>query len=157
MDFVQDNMNLLLHLLPPSLYNPLFTFCTTALGLARAVQTHLTPLILRLISQPDITTLIVLTVVIFVSLKILDMAYRAVMFWINLVFKLAFYVVIAAVGIWVYNRGVDGFAEDVQKLAEFWGGEYEKYSGEVRRFQQEEQAKATAKGYGYKEEKRRLW
>jgi hypothetical protein len=34
---------------------------------------------------------------------------------------------------------VDGFVEDVSGLMEYWGGEYDKYSGEVRRFKESDQ------------------
>ena len=44
------------------------------------------------------------------------------------------------IGLWVYNRGVDGFVQDVQDLAARWAGEYEKYSGEVKKYQQDQEA-----------------
>lgn len=57
------------------------------------------------------------------------------MFWIHLVLRLMFWGAIISVGLWVYGRGLDGFTEDVQDLAEYWTAEYQKYSGEVKRFQ----------------------
>jgi hypothetical protein len=121
-------------ILPPSLLSPLITTVTTLFGVLKTAQTHLSPLILRLTTQPDIASILVLIAVLFVSFKILGMAYRAIMFWVYLVFRLAFWIAIGLTGYWVYTRGVDGFVEDVTGLAEYWSGEYEKYSGEVKRY-----------------------
>ena len=44
------------------------------------------------------------------------MMYRAVIFWVNLALRLVFWGGILVVGFWVYNRGPEGFVEDVQGL-----------------------------------------
>lgn len=56
-----------------------------------------------------------------------------------------------AVGVWVYNRGVDGFVEDVGELGRVWWGEYERVSGEVGGWKREGERKVryqAGKGYG---------
>lgn len=84
------------------------------------------------------------------------MMYRAVIFWVNMVLRLAFWGSILLVGLWVWNRGVDGFVEDLQGLGEYWAGEYERYSGEVKSFQRQKedqirfQAQQKQKGRGWR-------
>ena len=132
-------MTLLPRLLPPSLYNPILTILTTSFGLVSTLQTHLTPLLTRLITQPDVASILALIAVFFISLKILDMMYRVVMFWVNMVLRLVFWGSMLVLGLWLWNRGVDGFVEDIQGLGEHWAGEYERYSGEVKAFQQQKE------------------
>ncbi|KAF1840774.1 uncharacterized protein K460DRAFT_321243 [Cucurbitaria berberidis CBS 394.84] len=156
MDFIQDYASLLPRLLPPSLYNPLFTILTTTFGLMRTLQTHLSPLLTRLVTQPDVASILALLAILFISLKILDMMYRAVIFWVNMVLRLVFWGSILLVGLWVWNRGMDGFLEDVQGLGAHWMGEFEKYSGEVKEFQRQKedqlrfQAAQKQKGRGWR-------
>lgn len=135
-----DYVTLLPRLLPPSIASPLLTLVTTAFGISRTLQTHLTPLFTRLITQPDAASILVVVAALFISFKILDMMYRAVLFWVNMVFRLVLWGGIGLIGLWVYNRGVDGFVQDVQELATKWAGEYEKYSGEVKQYQQAQEA-----------------
>lgn len=154
MDFIQDYASLLPRLLPPSVANPILTLLTTALGLTRTLQAHLTPFLTRLITQPDIASILLLLVALFISMKVLDMLYRAVLFWINLALRLAFWGGILALGMWVWTRGPEGFVEDVTDLGEYWMGEYQRYSGEVAGFkrQKEEQIRlqAAKKGRGWR-------
>jgi hypothetical protein len=81
------------------------------------------------------------------------MMYRAVMFWVNMVIRLVFWGSIVVLGMWVYNRGVDGFVDDISGLVEYWSGEYDKYSGEVRRFKESDQEQIQIKA----EQRRRGW
>lgn len=76
--------------------------------------------------------------------------YRAIMFWVNMAIRLAFWGSIAVLGVWVYNRGVDGFVEDAGGLIEHWMGEYERFSGEVkgRREREERQIRMKAERRG---------
>ncbi|KAL5116769.1 hypothetical protein ACEQ8H_005381 [Pleosporales sp. CAS-2024a] len=126
--------SLLPRLLPLSLANPLLTLLSTGLGLTRTLQTHLNPLLTRLVTQPDVASILALVVILFISLKMLDMMYRAVLFWINMAIRLLMWGSILVLGMWVYQRGVDGFVDDVSGLAEYWMGEYAKYSSEVQAF-----------------------
>jgi hypothetical protein len=89
---------LLPRLLPPSLANPILTLLTTTLGMTRTLHTHLSPLFTRLITQPDVATILALLAIFFISLKILDMMYRAVMFWINMAIRLVFWGSIVVLG-----------------------------------------------------------
>lgn len=98
------------------------------------------PLFTRVLDKPDVASILVVVAALFISFKILDMMYRAVLFWVNLVFRLILWGGIAVIGLWIYNRGPDGFVNDVQDLVHTWAGEYEKYSSEVKRFQQDQEA-----------------
>ncbi|OAL50645.1 hypothetical protein IQ07DRAFT_587303 [Pyrenochaeta sp. DS3sAY3a] len=140
MDFIQDYITVLPRFLPPSLYNPLFSIVTTLFGLTRTLQTHLSPILTRIVTQPDVASILALLAILFISLKILDMMYRAVMFWVTMALRLVFWGAILALGFWIWNRGPDGFVEDVQDLGEYWVGEYDKYSGEVKAFQQQKES-----------------
>lgn len=150
---ISDYASLLPRLLPSSLASPLLTLLTTGLGLTRTLQTHLSPLLTRVVTQPDIATILALLAIFFISLKILDMAYRAVMFWVNMVIRLVIWGSIVVLGMWIWNRGPEGFYEDICGLGEFWMGEYEKYSGEVKSFREQEQGQINMKA----EQRRRGW
>jgi hypothetical protein len=128
-----DNMELISSLLPSSLIGNLISLMSSSFGILKMLQSYLSPLFSRIATQPDLASIAVLVVVLFVSFKILGMAYRAVMFWVTLVFQLALWGGMAVLGLWVYNRGVDGFFEDVKGLMEHWGGELERYGGEYQR------------------------
>ncbi len=134
-----DYASLLPRLLPPSLYNPIIKILTTTFGVSRTLQRHLTPLFTRLITQPDVATIVAVVIIFFISLKVLDMMYRAVIFWVNLALRLVFWGTILVMGLWMWNRGVDGFVDDVQGLGEYWLGEYERYSHEVKTFQKQKE------------------
>ncbi|KAH3941681.1 hypothetical protein HBH98_121450 [Parastagonospora nodorum] len=153
MDFIQDYASLLPRLLPMSLANPLLTLLSTGLGITRTLQTHLNPLITRLVTQPDVASILALIVILFLSLKILDMMYRAVMFWINMFIRIAIWGSVLVVGLWVYNRGPEGFVEDVSGLAEFWMGEFQKYTGEVKEYRESEKSQIKMKA----EQRKKGW
>ncbi|EOA81888.1 hypothetical protein ACJQWK_05364 [Exserohilum turcicum] len=145
MEFVQDYAALLPRLLPPSFANPLLHVVTTFLGVSRTLSTHLSPLLNKLMTQPDVASIVALLFIFFISLKILDMMYRAVLFWINLAIRLVFWGGILVVGLWIWNRGPDGFVDDISGLIEYWMHEYERYSGEIREFQMQKESQIRFK------------
>ena len=121
----------------------------------RALQTHLTPLITKIVTQPDVASILALLAILLISLKILDMAYRAVLFWVKLAVRLVMWGSIVGVGFWVWNRGVDGFVEDVKGLSVYWLAQYERFAGEAKGWQRAEEAQIRfqagqqgARGYG---------
>jgi hypothetical protein len=147
-----DYAALIPRFLPASFASPLLTLLTTSLGLTRTLQTHLTPLLTRLITQPDVATILLVVAIFFISLKVLDMMYRAVMFWVNMALRLVFWGAIVVLGMWVWNRGVDGFVDDVGGLMEYWTGQYEKYSGEVKVVKEQKEGQIRMKA-----EQKRRW
>lgn len=81
------------------------------------------------------------------------MMYRAVLFWVNMVIRLVLWGGLLILGFWIWSRGVDGFMDDVGGLFEHWTGEYEKYGGEIKKFQQQQEGQIRMKT----EQKRRGW
>lgn len=158
MDFAQDYLPLLSKLLPPSLLTQLITTLSTTFGIFKALSTS----ILSLRSLPtlhtdesgrvtltssnnpsgvtaDFTTLILLAVGLFLSLKILNIVFNAVMFWVRLVFRILFWGAMVGVGLWVYYRGLEGFIEDLLALGRFWLGEYEGFKDDVRGYREQKE------------------
>ena len=160
MDLLQAYLPYLSHFLPPSIFTPTIKIITTAFSVFKTAQTHLSPLLIRVTTQPDVASLLALVVLLFVSLKILDMAYRAVLFWVKLVVRLVIWGSLAAMALWIWTRGADGFVEDVQHLIGYWLGEYERFKDEAKGWQSYEEAKVRyqagrEKGPAYGEQGRR--
>ncbi|KLJ05524.1 hypothetical protein EMPG_10999 [Blastomyces silverae] len=65
----------------------------------------LTPLQSLLNSPPDLTSLLVLCLVLFISLRVLDYARRIITFWVMLVFRLAFWGSVIGGAYYVYVVG----------------------------------------------------
>lgn len=126
--------NLLTHLTSHS--RTYWTLYQRALSITTAFQIHflrplttlLTPLLTRATQNPDITTILLLGVLLFLSLKALDMFVRSVLFWIRLAVRLAFWGVVVALGGWVWARGLEGVVEDCKVWVEVWRGEYAYWS-----------------------------
>ncbi|KAK7721505.1 hypothetical protein SLS57_005185 [Botryosphaeria dothidea] len=115
--------------------------------LLHAAQTHLLPLIDHVSKNPDIASITLLVIVLLVSLKILNILYRAVMFWITLALRLVFWGTVVVLGLFVWSRGVDGAAQDLSTWARYWVGvwtsEYERFQDQLERareFQMQQQA-----------------
>ncbi|ODM21964.1 hypothetical protein SI65_02808 [Aspergillus cristatus] len=98
--------------------HPLLTNLTTApeilsTHLSTLRTTYLDPYILSPLSSlltsstPDLVSVFLLLLILFLSLKILDYTRRMVLFWVWLVFRVVFWGVILAVGYWVYSVGVE--------------------------------------------------
>jgi hypothetical protein len=60
-------------------------------------------------------------------MKILDMLYRSVMFWVKWFFRVAILVSVVFVGAWINLRGWDGVQDDVMGLKRYWLDEYHRY------------------------------
>ena len=88
-------------------------------------------------SIPDLFSVFILIAILFVSVKILGYAYRVVMFWITLAFKLVFWGTIIGIGWYVYSVGVENAGRDFGWL---WGVIY----GFVGDFQEKSKIAAAA-------------
>jgi len=64
-------------------------------------------------------------IILFISLKILNILYQTVIFWVSLVFRVLFWGSFVALGFWVWNRGIDGVINDAQTIATDWKGQYD--------------------------------
>jgi len=105
-----------------SALSTLYTYATYA---NRAFQNYLLPLVSSLSEKPDVASIILLLILLFVSLKLLNLVYNAVMFWVRLATRLFFWGTIIGVGLWIWQRGPDGVASDMESLFRAWRGEYE--------------------------------
>lgn len=56
---------------------------------------------------PDIATLALLALILWISLKVLDIVRNMVLSWIRIVLKLSVWVLVAAVGLFVWLNGIE--------------------------------------------------
>ncbi|GAB7365502.1 hypothetical protein MBLNU230_g6575t1 [Neophaeotheca triangularis] len=87
-------------------------------------RAYLLPLITNLTQKPDLATIALLLVIFFISLKILNMLYQAVMFWVRLAWRIVFWGGAVLLGLWLYTRGPEGVMNDFGYWMEAWGREY---------------------------------
>ncbi|KAF2722787.1 hypothetical protein K431DRAFT_244366 [Polychaeton citri CBS 116435] len=127
MDVVQDWASYLLHTSPNMLpyVGQIYTLTSTA-------RSYILPLIDRVAQKPDLATIALLLIILFVSLKILNMLWQAVMFWVRLAKTIIFWGGLGALAIWVYNRGPDGMMEDVSYWTEVWQQEHHYWKEQER-------------------------
>ncbi|KAJ6036346.1 Nuclear pore assembly and biogenesis protein [Penicillium herquei] len=88
-------------------------------------------------AMPDLITVLMLVIILFISLKILDYARRLVMFWVTLAFQVVFWGSVLGLGWYVYTVGVQNAGRD---LGWIWGV--------IMGFVQDFQARAAASGAG---------
>lgn len=74
-------------------------------------------------TSPSLTTVALLLIILLISLKILDMLWRAVLFWLNLATKILFWGGMAVMACWIYARGPEGVVQDIANFAGTWRGE----------------------------------
>ncbi|QIX01935.1 hypothetical protein AMS68_007452 [Peltaster fructicola] len=94
------------------------------------------PLITQATSKPDLATLALLLVIVLVSLKILDLLWQSVKFWIKMVWRVVFYGGMAAVGLWFWTRGPEGVVEDVQHWTRTFDKEHQYWLKQDQRARQ---------------------
>lgn len=75
-----------------------------------------------LTEQPSLLSLALLAILLVISLKVLDMVRRTVIYWISLAIRLTIYVSVAIVGMWMYQRGVEQSLDDLRWLMELLAG-----------------------------------
>ena len=78
-------------------------------------------------SNPDLTTIVLLLIILVLSLKMLDMLVRTVMWWIRLVTRLIFWTAVLGTGYWLWQRGFDGAVKDFEAWRHIWAQNYEYY------------------------------
>ncbi|KAJ5279788.1 Nuclear pore assembly and biogenesis protein APQ12 [Penicillium angulare] len=92
-------------------------------------------------AMPDLISVFMLLVILFISLKILDYARRVVMFWVTLAFRFVFWGSLLGLGFYVYKVGVENAGRD---LGWVWGV----VMGFVEDFQARSAANAGGAGSG---------
>ena len=107
-----------------------------------AMSSYFNKLLITISStSPSLGSIALLLIILFLSLKILGILYRAVMWWLTMAVRVAFIVGVAVLAGWVYTRGPDGAWDDLQYWAAYWMREYRKY---------ERQAKFAADSAGWR-------
>lgn len=107
-------------------------YARQAFGAMSTIKSYLVPLIDQISQKPDLATIALLLIIVLVSLKILDMLYQTILFWARLAWRVVFWGGLAALGLWMYTRGPDGVAEDMQYWFDTWSGEYQKFKDQER-------------------------
>ncbi|KAK4993951.1 hypothetical protein LTR50_000166 [Elasticomyces elasticus] len=102
----------------PAPLRPLYSLGTT-------FKSYLLPLLDRVTQNPDLATIVLVLIILFLSLKILNMLWQAVMFWVRLATRIVFWGGIILTGLWVWNRGLGGVADDLGYWSGVWGEEYQ--------------------------------
>lgn len=77
--------------------------------------------------KPDLATIALLLVVIFVSLKILDILWQTLMFWVRLVRRVVFWGGLVVLAMWMWTRGPEGVIEDLSYWAGVWQQEKDQW------------------------------
>lgn len=94
-------------------------------SLVSTAKSYILPLIDQVSRKPDLATIALLLIILFVSLKILDMLWQTMLFWLRLARKIVFWGGLAALALWLYTRGPDGVMEDVEYWLQVWNHEHE--------------------------------
>ena len=101
----------------------------------------ISPILTQLSTSPDLATIAILVIILFISLKILNMLYRTIVFWVSLVTRLMFWTLILGFSLWIWQRGLQGAMTDASAWGETWSKNYD-------RFQQQELNARIANGAG---------
>jgi hypothetical protein len=115
----EDIQNHISHL---SYFSTLYNFAMRAKTLFTSVVDEVST------STPSLTSLVLLVILLFFSMKLLGVLWRGIVFWVSLAIKAVIGISLAFLAFWVISRGPEGFVEDVQYFAEYWTGEYNRYS-----------------------------
>lgn len=75
-------------------------------------------------TKPDLASIALLLVILYISLKVLNMAVQSVLWWFRLLRKVLFWAVIVGIGTWVWSRGLEGAVTDLGALSETFKTEY---------------------------------
>jgi len=151
MDFIQDWTSLLTQY-SPSYLRSFYSFTAT-------LRAYLLPLFNRVTTSPDLASIALLIIILFFSLKILDMAWRAVLFWVKLAARMVFWGALVLGSLYVWNRGVDGTVDDAQELALYWADQYAYYQqqAEMARKLGAQGGGGGGGGGGYARKRREGW
>lgn len=97
-----------------------FTIVNTARG-------YITPLIEQVARKPDLATVALLLIILLISLKLLNMVYQTLLWWFRVAKSLAFWGGLITIAVWMYTRGPEGAATDLQYWYEMWTKEYQRW------------------------------
>lgn len=123
--------------LAPLASNPTyFSYARTAYSYFALASSYINPILSTAVSsittKPDLATVALLLIIIFISLKILNMLVGQVLFWFRMARRVAFWGTLVGLAVWMYARGPYGVAEDVGHWYGVWKGEYAHWSEQDR-------------------------
>lgn len=95
-------------------------YARQAYGYISTLRSYLLPIIDQVSRKPDLATIALLLVILFISLKLLNMLWQTFMFWFRMARRVLFYGGLIALGLWMYSRGPDGVQEDIQYWVQTW-------------------------------------
>jgi hypothetical protein len=124
--------------------NPFRPYILPFLSYTSILKAYTTPLMNALTQKPDLATLALLLLIIFLSLKILNMLLSTVMFWLRLATKILFWGSLAIVGLWMWTRGPEGILQDLAYWGRAWTEEYRYFTDRA----EQRMAKGTQQPYG---------
>ena len=75
-----------------------------------------------LTDTPDFAALALLAVIVLVSIKVLDMLRKSIIYWLGLALRLALWAMVAGVGVYVWQRGFEQSIEDLGWVMGFLEG-----------------------------------
>ncbi|KAF2486908.1 hypothetical protein BDY17DRAFT_292329 [Neohortaea acidophila] len=101
-------------------------------SIVTTAQSYIYPLIDKITHKPDIATIALLLVILFISLKLLDLLWQTVLFWLRLARRVVFWGGLVMLGLWLYTRGPEGVWADVQYWVDVWGQEKEYWKDKDR-------------------------
>ncbi|KAL8929816.1 MAG: hypothetical protein Q9208_000960 [Pyrenodesmia sp. 3 TL-2023] len=174
MDILQDNFPQLFHLYS-TYYTPYSTYLRPLRRTLLLTQSYfyqyafptLYPLYaitsrlfsFALTEQPSLTSLALLAILLVVSLKVLDMLRRTVIYWISMAIRLAMYATMAVIGMWIYQRGLEQSLEDLGWIVGLLAGlgEQGERVGHARAAGRASQARKIPKGSSKGGTRRARW
>ncbi|EME89479.1 uncharacterized protein MYCFIDRAFT_86383 [Pseudocercospora fijiensis CIRAD86] len=125
-----------------------FGYASTANGYLSTIKSYLLLLINQVSEKPDLATIALLLIIFFISLKILNMLLQTVLFWFRMARRLVFWGGLVGLAVWMYTRGPEGAAADLQYWYDTWTVEYEHWKEQERvaRLMQQQQAQFGQRG-----------
>lgn len=110
-------------------YSP---YARQAWSILSTIRSYAFLLIDQVARKPDLATIALLLVVIFVSLKILDILWQTLMFWLRMVRRVLFWGTLVVLAVWMWSRGPAGVMEDVGYWVETWKKEKDHWTERER-------------------------
>ena len=124
--------------------NPFRPYILPFLSYTSIIKAYTAPLITAVTQKPDLATIALLLLIIFLSLKILNMLLSTVMFWLRLAARILFWGSLAIVGLWMWTRGPEGILDDLGYWGRAWSEEYKYFTDRA----EQRMAKGAQQPYG---------
>ncbi|CAF9937072.1 MAG: hypothetical protein ALECFALPRED_007096 [Alectoria fallacina] len=98
---------------------------------------------------PDILTLAILAIALIVSLRVLDYMRRTIMYWVGLAIRMALWLAVGGIGVYVWQRGFDQSMKDfgfIWGLLQGLGDEGERIGGQKARRRERDATRMAGAG-----------